>query len=285
MTISLISPRELEALPLDSDLTIIDVRASGVYVEAHIPGAIRMAWEDWCEKAKGNKQILSSPGYWGALADPHAARFAERLAGLGVRSDSRIVVYSDGRVSKGREGRVAWMLSYLGAEHVSILNGGFPAWLEAKLSIETGEKTARSGAFHINIQSQRRCVTDDLVKVLNTDEFPLLIDTRSPLEFTGGAFWYQPRTGRIPGSRLLPYDSVFQADGKHFVTAQEYATLLPENFQGARSVATYCEVGVRAATVALLHEIYTGQVLQVYDGSMIEWGLDSRLPVERGAEV
>lgn len=32
---------------------------------------------------------------------------------------------------------------------------------------------------------------------------------------------------------------------------------------------TYCEVGVRASTYALLLEAYTGRVLPVYDGSEI----------------
>jgi 3-mercaptopyruvate sulfurtransferase SseA len=36
---------------------------------------------------------------------------------------------------------------------------------------------------------------------------------------------------------------------------------------------------VRAATVAVLHEVYTGQVVATYDGSLMEWGLDPTIPV------
>jgi thiosulfate/3-mercaptopyruvate sulfurtransferase len=283
MSISLLTIEQLQPMLGNKSLTIVDCRAPEDYEERHIPGAVRLAWEDWCEKPRrGIKEILTSPGYWGALDDPEQGRFAERFEELGIVRDSHIVVYSSARASKGRDGRIAWMFAYLGAPHVSILNGGFPAWLAADLPTEQGLKPCARGAFEIAVQPQRRCVTKDLVAKLNTDEFPLLIDTRSPKEFEGGLFWYQPRTGRIPGSRLLPFDAVFQSDGKHFVTAQEYATLLPDSFASAKSVATYCEVGVRAATVALLHEVYTGQVLRVYDGSMIEWSMDARLPVERG---
>jgi thiosulfate/3-mercaptopyruvate sulfurtransferase len=285
MAISILTVEELQPLLGNNETTIVDCRAPELYEEAHIPGAVRLAWEDWCEIPRPPiKQILTSPGYWGALDDPERGQFGRRLEDLGVVRDSHIVVYSSARASKGRDGRIAWMLAYLGAPHVSILNGGFPAWLDANSPTEQGSKPAHRGAFEISIQEERRCVTADLVSTLNTNEFPLLIDTRSPKEFAGGLFWYQPRTGRIPGSRLLPFDAVYQPDGKHFVSAQDYATLLPDSFASAKSVATYCEVGVRAATVALLHEVYTGQVLRVYDGSMIEWSIDSRLPVERGSE-
>lgn len=285
MTISLITAEELVGVLGTKELTIVDCRSPDLYETSHIPGAVRFAWEDWCEKPKrGIKEILTSPGYWGALDDPESGKFSERLEELGVVRDSHIVVYSSARASKGRDGRIAWMFAYLGAPHVSILNGGFPNWLDHNLPIEQVAKSAQRGRFQIDPQPHRRIVTKELMSRLNTDEFPLLIDTRSPKEFEGGLFWYQPRTGRIPGSRLLPFDAVFQPDGKHFVTAAEYAKLLPDSFASAKTVATYCEVGVRAATVALLHEVYTGQVLRVYDGSMIEWSMDSRLPVERGSE-
>jgi 3-mercaptopyruvate sulfurtransferase SseA len=42
---------------------------------------------------------------------------------------------------------------------------------------------------------------------------------------------------------------------------------------------TYCEVGVRAAAVAVLHEALTGREAAAYDGSLMEWGLDPALPV------
>jgi 3-mercaptopyruvate sulfurtransferase SseA len=42
---------------------------------------------------------------------------------------------------------------------------------------------------------------------------------------------------------------------------------------------TYCEVGVRASLLALLHEIHAGQVVAVFDGSLMQWSLDPELPV------
>ena len=109
-------------------------------------------------------------------------------------------------------------------------------------------------------------------------ELPLLLDTRSSSEFRGFAFRYMPRMGRIPGSLLLPFEHLYDRDGS-FVRAERYHTLLPEPLRQARPSLAYCEVGVRASTAALLHELYTGRVLPVYDGSLMEWAFHAELPV------
>lgn len=51
---------------------------------------------------------------------------------------------------------------------------------------------------------------------------------------------------------------------------------------GDSRLFTYCEVGVRASTYAMLYEAYTGRVLPVYDGSIMEWGVYKDLPVLDG---
>jgi 3-mercaptopyruvate sulfurtransferase SseA len=39
---------------------------------------------------------------------------------------------------------------------------------------------------------------------------------------------------------------------------------------------------VRAALFACLYEVRTGQPVPVYDGSLMEWALESELPMETG---
>jgi len=112
-------------------------------------------------------------------------------------------------------------------------------------------------------------------------DIPHLLDTRSKKEFEGRLFWYQPRMGRMPRASLLAFDDVFGEEGKRFISAKTYKSLLPPGFEDARNRGSYCEVGVSACTISLLHEIYTGEILPVYDGSMMEWSLDPELPVHR----
>lgn len=263
-----------------NDIAVVDARPRTDFLKGHIPGAIPIAWEQWSmTPPSAVESILKAPGYWGTLADPYQRSFDRKLADLGLYSEKQIVVYADGRKSKGREGRIAWMLLFFGARNLALLDGGYTSWREAKQKVETSYTQPGRGTFRLSLSQNRRLTTSSLANRLGKDEFPHLLDTRSQKEFKGRIFWYQPRMGRLPGSSLIVFDKVFDTDGKHFVCQQTYKSLLPDGFGKGKESGTYCEVGVRACTVSLLHEIYTGEVLPVYDGSMMEWSLDPNLPV------
>ncbi|GAC1523924.1 MAG: hypothetical protein NVS2B16_32290 [Chloroflexota bacterium] len=90
---------------------------------------------------------------------------------------------------------------------------------------------------------------------------------------------YQPRMGHLPSAVLIPFTDLFAPSGR-YIDQTAYGEHVPTEVQEASHLVAYCEVGVRACTFALLHEIYTGHVVQVYDGSIMEWSFDPRLPVQ-----
>ena len=279
MKVSLVSPGELKKLMDSGIVQVVDVRPHDLYTNGHIPGAISIRWEDWSAKPPSHvRRILTKPGYWGTLDDPREGRIGERLAEAGLNRDIPIVVYADGRLSKGREGRVAWMLLYLGAANVSLLNGGWTDWVESNHPVENQISQKTMGCFEVATIPERRVRLDQVIEKLNGDDPICLLDTRTEPEFQGLLYNYQPRKGHIPGAYHLPHDSMFQDNAQNYVTSETYRTLLPKMASHAAVIA-YCEVGVRAATVALLHEIYTGEIMPVYDGSFMEWSLDDQLPV------
>ncbi len=98
------------------------------------------------------------------------------------------------------------------------------------------------------------------------------------MEFEGRLYDYQPRMGHIPRSVNIWFDRYFANDGR-FIGKEKFLSLLES--EGARSnvKASYCEVGVRAATFSLLYELATGDVLPVYDGSLMEWSHHADLTV------
>src|ERR1700686_665519 len=130
--ISLVSPLEVKKqLNNDAPYIIVDARPYSHYVAGHIPGAVWIGWEDWCEEAPAYAgQAVAQAGYWGVLKEDTAGSLQEPLIQLGLRDELPVLVYADGPLSKGREGRVAWMLLYWGISTVFLLNGGWSSWLK-----------------------------------------------------------------------------------------------------------------------------------------------------------
>jgi thiosulfate/3-mercaptopyruvate sulfurtransferase len=260
-------------------LQIVDARREEEYLSGHMPGAISMAWEDWCAAPPPQAGItLAKPGYWGVLADPVTCEFADRLSAAGLNSEDPILVYGNGSGTKGREGRVAWMLLYLGAARVYLLRDGWQGWLKSGglIALEPGCPQRR--VFTLNLKENRRITLPQLKSMANKAPVPVMVDTRSHLEFQGYDYDYQPRKGRLPGSRLLPYDHMFDSQGS-YLSRKQYLKWLPSEVLDAGSLIAYCEVGVRASSFALMHEVYTGRVVPVFDGSVMEWSFYGKLPV------
>ena len=278
MTISLISPSEVQGNI--SAFHILDTRPYTHYLEGHIPGAVWMGWDIWCENAPVHAgSALKQSDYWGVLKDDTLEALADKLGQFGVSNDRPILVYADGPRSKGREARVAWMLLYWGLPSVSLLNRGWSAWLRQGGDVQTTIPRVSYSHVHLHIQKHRRVRLWQLLDALQQGSHPLFIDTRSYEEFIGQLYDYQPRLGHIPGAIHLPYTDFFDDEG-HFVTRDTYLQRLPPEILSAHQCIPYCEVGVRSCLFALLHEMYTGQVIANFDGSIMEWALDKTLPME-----
>ncbi|MBP9090000.1 sulfurtransferase [bacterium] len=288
LAIALISAKKLQLL-LAGEIAgsmlppiVVDSRPEHEYEAGHIPTAVPIGWEDWNAKPMrqgvGFSLALWEPGYWGALDNKRLDEFVGRLAKLGLSNHRPVVVYADALASKGREGRIAWMLLYLGVENVFLLDGGWRAWLDAGGACDRQESRVERGNFTLRIDGRRRVSTDCLARMCSLGRMPTSVDTRSLSEFQGDSFDYQPRTGHLPEAVQLSYESLFEDSGV-FVGREKFLSLLDPWVLADSNLITYCEVGVRASMYALLLEVYTGRVLPVYDGSIMEWGADKALPL------
>ncbi len=263
---------------------IVDARRRSDFESGHIPGAVWMGWEAWCDSAPaaGGRQ-LAQTGYWGVLASGDRAELGTRLAAHGLSSQVPVVVYGDGARTRGREGRIAWMLFYFGAQHVLLLDGGWSGWLASGGPVELREQRPPRGNFPVRLHEERHRTLAQLRAAYADDSGLLPIDTRSLPEFVGELEPYVPRRGRLTGAVLVSFSDLYSADGR-YLTRQHYVHHLPTTVRQAHNPVAYCEVGVRAGLFALMHEAHTGQVVPVYDGSLIEWGLEPDLPVIQGYE-
>lgn len=108
-------PRQMEAaeqmlapIQMTKDTVVVDARPRFDYSTAHIPRSVSLQWSDFTEPEPGQRGIIQN--------DIFAA--ARRLARAGIGPDTQVVVVGRGVQGEGEEGRIAWMLAYLGVKRV-----------------------------------------------------------------------------------------------------------------------------------------------------------------------
>lgn len=120
----LISPIELAELMQQEPVVIIDTRDSEAYAIAHIPGAVNIR-EIFTYLASSTPEGLASL----------QTEFANLLGAAGISGQERIVIYEEAmHKGYGQSCRGYFLLSYLDCPKVSVLHGGYQAWLKAGLS-------------------------------------------------------------------------------------------------------------------------------------------------------
>lgn len=266
-----ISAAELHAADADT-ITLLDARSASAYNRGHIPRAMHVSWLDHRD----------GWGRTGRLTgDLHA--LAAQFADLGVRNDRRVIVYGGADEGWGEEGRIAWTLRYLGHDKVSVLNGGFTAWVEAEGDVTRASASPQTGDFAFRLESSLRASADDVAA--GPENGVVIVDTRSADEWNGSRRYFPARTGRIPGAVHLEWTELLDDDGLLDKSSAAYARLRAKGLTTDRPVIAYCVGGVRSAFVTMaLHELGFRDVRN-YDGSWYEWAADRSRPVERPAPV
>ena len=106
----LVATAWLDAHAIDDDVRVIDARKSGAYELGHIPHAVAYP--------SGVTPFLKEQG-----AVMSAAKFAALMSQLGVRKDTTVVAYDDGKNLFA--GRLWWVLNFYGHRRVKGLDGGW----------------------------------------------------------------------------------------------------------------------------------------------------------------
>lgn len=102
-TDSIIAP-----IQITPETVVVDARPRFDYSIVHIPRSVSLQWADFTEPQPNQKGIVQN--------DVFAA--ARRLARAGIGPTTPVVVVGRGKNGDGEEGRIAWMLAYLGVKKV-----------------------------------------------------------------------------------------------------------------------------------------------------------------------
>lgn len=273
----LIDTKTLDANIGREGLVVIDVRGKAAYAfGGHIPGAVHATWHDFSDPAAAAKGLL----------DPDISRLEQKIRALGVHNDSDIVIYSNPFDNWGDEGRMFWMLQYLGMTKLRILDGGWVKWVAEKRRYEHGDAAGKAGSFTASVRPELIVMKDELKKIVKRPHPETMIaDARSLEEYAGKEMQGIPRPGHIPSAISLPWNAFLNPDATLKDLDKIKVTLDEKGLHESHEVICYCTGGVRSSWLYFVLKLAGYDKVRNYPGSWWEWSRDFAAPVETDVKL
>jgi len=266
----LVDTNWLEKNISNKNLVVIDTSDHTQHLRFHIPGAVHIDYSEITYKPKRSKVSIQVPNEY----------FVKLLGQRGISNDKHIIIYDD--MGGLNAGRLFWQLEQIGHKKISVLNGGLVKWILEGRKITNRETKSKPATYAANTSGQ----VDNLATldtVSNTKA--LLIDARSKEEYMG--YPRYPRSGHIPGATLwdwqnnVNFEDAFKIKTPELIQTEQKKINLKDKEQ---SVIVYCRSGHRAAQTYLTLRSMGFNKVKLYDGSMAEYSLNKKAPLEKGCK-
>lgn len=254
------------------NVIVLDARDAKAYADGHVEGALSTPWQSLSDMA-------GKPGQprWGTLLP--ADQLGVALGKLGINEKSRVLVYAAPPKGWGEDGRVAWTLRAAGVTRVQIIDGGIEAWRAAGGKTTRAVPTPTPVAFNVGTLDTSLDATREEVKAALGRA--RIVDAREPEEFNGARKFGEARGGHLPGATLLPWNRVFDAQGRLQNPDAIRKLLLEAGIRPEDEVIAYCTKGIRSAHLALVLRELGYSKARNYDASFYEWAGDASLPLNQ----
>lgn len=266
----------------EKTLVVVDIRSGetrekgrALFQSGHIPGAVHAdyAHASWRLPRENTSLYLPEPAQFEALAGD-----------LGIAPESDVVIVHEGTDSSsfGAAARVYWSFKAMGHASIAILDGGYKSWTDDKARpVATGGSTPVPAIYEARPDASLRARLGDVLKARESGT--LLVDSRPEAFFSGKEKHKAiPVAGHIPGAVNIPHARAFTADNR----LKDKVSLAREFSAAANSsgAIAYCNTGHWAATDwFVMSEVLGLPGVKLYDGSMLEYSLEKKGPVEKSS--
>lgn len=279
---TLIDALSLRALPPDQVL-IVDCRfdladpAKGLrdYRAGHIPGAVYASLDEDLSDLSRQAEGL------GRHPLPLETAFSALLSRWGWQPGLQVVAY-DAAGGALAAARLWWLLRLVGVRGAAVLDGGYPAWLQANLPTASDEPEPRNPSdVQLHYDATQQIDHAALTSALGSPT-QVLLDARAAPRYRGEVEPLDPVAGHVPGARNRPFSDNLDAAGKFKPAADLRAEFLDAlDTHGPEHVVHMCGSGVTACHNLLAMEHAGLHGSRLYAPSWSGWVSDRARPVER----
>jgi len=242
--------------------------ALGHFEAVHIPGSVFFDQDEIVDKASRLPHTI-----------PPAQEFAAHVGALGISEKHKIIVYE--KVSHFAAPRVWWLFRLMGADKVSVLDGGLQAWQEKGYAVTNAPTPVRPAVFTPDYHASSVVNLAEMREIVAKGEVQIA-DARGAGRFSGHEPEPRPgmRAGHMPGARNVPYPQLMQ-EGILKSLPQLRQAFEAAGINVDKPVVTSCGSGVTAAILTLGLQALGNKDVRLYDGSWSEWGGLPDTPIEQ----
>ena len=254
----------------------VDYDPENAYRQGHVPGAHLVWWR------KDINDLVRRD-----IINKH--QFESLMGRVGATADTELVLYGD--FNNWFAAFAFWVFQYYGHKNIRIMNGGRKKWELEKREYVKDEPAAQTTQYRSRPADEGvRAYMPDVRRAIERVEQTVLVDVRSPKEFTGEITAppeypteHAQRGGHIPGAKNIPWaQAVKDADGT-FKSVEELKALYEgKGVTPDKHVIAYCRIGERSSHSWFVLKYLLGYPsVRNYDGSWTEWGNMIGNPIEK----
>jgi thiosulfate/3-mercaptopyruvate sulfurtransferase len=277
---TLITAQQLHDRLADADVLMIDARSAGEYRAGHIPGAINLPGIEW--RTPPTKDVQKEgPGqriFRRADGTLDVERYETLLGKAGITPERDVVVYGN-QAGKADGSIPAAILLKLGHAKVAFLDGiGLDRWKSAGYSVSTEVNSLPVAKYKARPDTGRLWSYQDVLKNFNNENV-VIIDSRTPTEYSGEELRGNKRGGHIPGAKLLNSEEFLDKATGTTISAAEAKAKVEKLIPKGKTVVVYCQSGTRCSHEELILKDLGYENVVLYDASWQEWGNRADTPI------